>query len=123
MTTSTTKFAQGTLRNVCDPQEWEDAVEYFRDSIAHLISANETWDWRVQNLKLWNREVSGYFGARTVLDIIRGMTVNGDWTMRWATYEDRVEYSLSHHDAPTGSVSALYTVTEAEREEQIGYYV
>jgi hypothetical protein len=57
------------------------------------------------------------------LDIIRGMTVNGDWTMRWATYEDRIEYSLSHHDAPTGSVSVLYPVSEAEREEQIGYYV
>jgi hypothetical protein len=82
-----------------------------------LRDNNETNWWRVENLQLWNRQASGMFHAKTVADIIRGMTVNSEWTMRYTVFSDRIEYSLSHHDAPMGSNSTLRAVTEEQREE------
>jgi hypothetical protein len=45
------------------------------------------------------------------------MTVQGDWTICGTVLEDRIEYSLSHHDAPMGSSSVVEIVTEEQREE------
>lgn len=92
------------------------ATEDFRDS-------NETGWWKVEDLRLWNGQVSGYYYAKydAIADILRGMTVNSEWTMRYAVFSDRVEFNLSHHDAPLGSASTLRCVSEDEREE-MGLY-
>ena len=50
-------------------------------------------------------------------DLLRGMAVRGEWTMRYEVYADRIEYSLSHHDAPTGSASVLTIMTPEEVEK------
>ena len=49
------------------------------------------------------------------------MAVRGEWIMRYEVYEDRIEYSLSHHDAPTGSHTVLTAVSDEQRE-QLGLY-
>lgn len=99
---------------------WEYAVEDFSMVTEQLRDSNETNWWKVEDLQLWNRKVSGYFHAKTVADIIEGMTVRGDWTMRYEVFSDRIEYSLSHHDA-MGSASTLRCVSDDEREE-MGLY-
>jgi hypothetical protein len=99
---------------------WEYTLEDFANITQELRDSNETGWWKVSNLRLWNGEVSGYFHAKTVADIIRGMTVNGEWTMRMTAYPDRIEYSLSHHDA-MGSNSTLTAISDEEREE-LGLY-
>jgi len=99
---------------------WEFAVEDFTMITEDFRNTNETGWWKVTNLALWNREVSGYFHAKTVADIIEGMTVRSEWTMRYEVFADRIEYSLSHHDA-MGSATTLTAVTEEEREE-MGLY-
>ena len=96
---------------------WEYLLEDFTMFTEELRDNNETNWWRVENLQLWNRQVSGTFYAKTVADIIRGMTVNSEWTVRYTVFSDRIEYSLSHHDAPMGSNSTLRAVTEDEREQ------
>lgn len=96
---------------------WEWSLEHFSMEIQEMLDNAETNWWRVENLKLWDRKVSGIFYAKTVEEILRGMTVNSEWTMRYTVFSDRVEYSLSHHDAPTGSSSVLRAVTDEQREE------
>jgi len=97
---------------------WESAVDMFAGDTEALRKANTTGWWHVKDLNLWNREVSGYFHADKVADILRGMTVNSAWIMRYTVHGDHIAYSLSHHDSIGGS-SALYPVSE-EDVERIG---
>jgi hypothetical protein len=96
---------------------WEYALEDFAEVTQELRDSNETNWWRVENLQLWDRRVSGMFYAKNVSELLEGMTVRSDWTLRYTVFSDRVEYSLSHHDAPMGSNSTLRAVTEEQREE------
>ncbi len=96
---------------------WEFSVDDFYTVTQELRDNAETNWWRVENLKLWDRQVSGMFHAKTVEEMLRGMTVNSEWTMRYTVFSDRIEYSLSHHDAPMGSSSVLRAVTDEQREE------
>ncbi len=97
---------------------WDCAVEDFENVTESLRNNNLTDYWKVENLRLWNGEVSGHFEAKNVKDLLRGMTVNSEWIMRYEVFADRIEYSLSHHDSPTGSASVLRPVSEEEYEEK-----
>lgn len=107
---------ESTPSDWCWGSCWEYTVEDFANITEELRQSNTTGWWKVTDLRLWNRDVSGYFYAEKVEDILRGMTVNSEWTMRLSAYPNRVEYSLSHHDA-MGSNSVLTAVTEEEQEE------
>lgn len=96
---------------------WDDTLEDFKNITSHLFEKNETNLWRVSNLRLWDGDVSGFFEATNVSDLIRGMTVNSEWIMRGEVFDDRIEYSVSHHDAPMGSSTVLTIVSEEEREK------
>lgn len=96
---------------------WEDSLEFFKSVTEELRDSNETGWWKVENLRLWSGETSGYFKATKADEILLGMAVRGEWHMNACVYPDRIEYSLSHHDSPTGSNTTLRLVTEEEREE------
>lgn len=98
----------------CYGECWEDSVYFFGLCTEELRNANPDGWWAVGDIRLWNGNVSGYFQATDVADIIRGMTVNSSWIMRYRVYTDRVEYSLSHHDAPMGSASTLRPMRDDE---------
>lgn len=115
-----TKSVDTEYGSTCYGDCWEYAVEDFAMVTEELRNSNETNWWKVKNLRLWNGEVSGYFHAKTVADLIEGMTVRSDWRMTYEVFADRIEYSLSHHDA-MGSASTLTVVSEEEREE-MGLY-
>lgn len=108
------------LATECYGDCWEYSVEDFTNVTKELMDSNETGWWKVSNLRLWNGEVSGYFHAEKVTDLLAGMTVRGDWTMRYEVFSDRIEYSLSHHDA-MGSASVLTPISDEQREE-LGLY-
>lgn len=105
----------------CSGDCWDLTVEDFSNIASHLIQKNETCWWRVTALRLWNGEVSGFFHAKNPVDILRGMAVNSEWIMRGEIFDDHIQYSLSHHDAPMGSSSILTIVTEEQRES-LGLY-
>jgi hypothetical protein len=96
---------------------WDDSIQDFTNITEHLFDANETYLWRVRGIRLWDGDASGFVKARDAEDLLRGMTVQGDWTICGTVLEDRIEYSLSHHDAPMGSSSVVEIVTEEQREE------
>jgi len=100
---------------------WDEQKEDLLEITKHLWDLNETNWWHVTGFQLWNGEVGGYFRAETIDSLISAMTVRGEWTMRGTVYEDRIEYSLSHHDAPTGSNTVITAVTEEQRDE-LGLY-
>jgi len=106
----------GEPQTYCYGDCWEMSVEDFTNVTEELRKANDTDYWKVEDLQLWNRKVSGYFHADKVEDILRGMAVNGSWTIRYSVFADRIEYSCSHHDS-MGSASTLRAVTEEEYEE------
>ena len=95
---------------------WEQILEDFANITEHLIEKNETMWWRVKDLALWDGNHGGFFYAENMEDLIRGMTVNSAWIIRGEVFDDRIEYSLSHHDA-MGSSTTLTMVTEEEREK------
>ena len=102
----------------CEGLCWEYSVEDFANVTESLRNDNPTDYWKVENLRLWNGEVSGHFAANTVEDLLRGMTVRSDWSMSYEIFADRIEYSLSHHDSPTGSTSVVRAVEAEEYEER-----
>lgn len=107
--------------NYCFGDCWDQTLEDFDQITSDLFDKNETGWWKVSNLLLWNGEVGGYFPATNVKELINGMTVRSEWIMTGEVFDDRIEYSLSHHDAPMGSATTLRAVTEEEREE-LGLY-
>ena len=107
------------LSNVCDCEEgicdgycWESKQEMFAEDIKELMDNNPSGMWDVSGIPLWNRTTGGTFHAKNISEIIRGMTVNTEWHIKYTVFDDLVVYSLSHHDAPTGSVSVLKPMTE-----------
>lgn len=106
----------------CDGWCWDCATEQFAQDTKTFRESNETGWWKVSNLRLWNGDASGYFYAKpdNVLEILRGMTVNSAWILRYTPYDDRIEYSLSHHDA-MGSATTITAISDEEREE-LGLY-
>ena len=110
---SCTKYDPVTEEYTDEPSDYchgwcfDQAVEDFANCIEHLWDLSPAHVWRVEGIQLWNRTSGGIVVAHTPLDLIRAMSVDSSWIMRWRVYADRVEYSLSHHDAPMGSASKL----------------
>ncbi len=123
MTTTETPIAYGELTNTCtcsvyneetdiftDSPEcfgdcWDTELEFFGECVKDILS-QASW-FRVEAIRLWDGDFDAIFPAKTVADFVRGITVNSEWTLRYQVFADRVEFSLSHHDAPTGSRSVV----------------
>jgi hypothetical protein len=103
------------LATNCYGDCWEDSVYFFGLVTEELRDSNNTDWWQVTNLRLWNGDFGGLFHAKTVTELISGMTVRSEWTMRYEVFSDRIDYSLSHHDAPMGSKTTLLPVSEDSR--------
>lgn len=119
--TCTCKFYDEETETTVTPDEcfgfcYTDELDFFGECVKHLL---EKSDWfKAQSVRLWNGDFDGIFHASNVEELVRGMTVNSEWIMRYRVYEDRVEYSLSHHDAPTGSSSVLSPIISNEDEDE-----
>jgi len=109
------------LQIECDGICWEMALEDFANITSGLFEVNETLWWKVSNLRLWNGNHDGYGKAKNAEELLRLMTVRSDWNIKGKVFNDRIEYSLSHHDAPMGSNTVLTMITEEQREE-LGLY-
>lgn len=99
---------------------WEQVVYDFTEITKHLFDKNETNFWRIGDIQLWNRSVSGFAKAKTPQELLNAMSVNSEWIMMGQVFDDRIEYSLSHHDA-MGSNSSVTIISEEQREE-LGLY-
>ena len=105
----------------CDGICWEMALEDFTDITSGLFEDNETHWWKISNLKLWDGNHGGYGKAKDAEALLELMTVRSDWNIKGKVFNDRIEYSLSHHDAPMGSNTVVTMITDEQREE-LGLY-
>lgn len=110
-----------TPSNDCYGDCWEFTLEDFTNITKHLFDNNETMWWKVSNLRLWDGEHSGYIYAKTVEQLIRGMSIRGEWTMIGQIRDDYIKYSLSHHDSPMGSSTVIEIISEEEKID-LGLY-
>ena len=100
----------------CDGHCWDDAIADFEIITEKLFDDNETYWWKVSNLKLWDGNHSGYFFAKNAAELIKGMTVDSAWTLSGEICDGYIKYSVSHHDAPWGSNTTLEPVSDEQRE-------
>jgi hypothetical protein len=89
-------------------------LEFFGECVKGILAQSE-W-FRVEAVRLWNGDFDAIFRATTVAEFVRGITVNSEWILRYEVFADRVEFSLSHHDAPTGSASVVRPLVADESE-------
>ena len=99
---------------------WEYVLDDFNLLTIDLFDKNETMWWKVSNLGLWDGNHSGYGYAKDAEELLRLMTVNSDWNIKGKVFNDRIEYSLSHHDS-MGSNTVVTMITDEQREE-LGLY-
>jgi len=133
MTTTETPIAYGELTNTCtctvyneetetltETAEcfgtcWEDELYFFGECVKDILS-QASW-FRVEAVRLWDGDFDAIFRADNVADFVRGITVNSEWILRYQVFADRVEFSLSHHDAPTGSTSVVRPLVTADSDD------
>jgi len=108
------------LQTECDGICWMMALEDFTDITSGLFEVNETLWWKVSNLGLWDGNHSGYGYAKDAESLLELMTVRSDWNIKGKVFNDRIEYSLSHHDS-MGSNTVVTMITDEQREE-LGLY-
>jgi len=99
--------------NDCYGTCWDDALEFFHESIKDFYENNPSYEWKVEGLPLWNNSVSGGFMAKTFADFVRGITVNAEWRLLYKLENKTLHLNLAHHDVPTGRG---YTVRYYEGE-------
>lgn len=92
----------------CDGFCWESTMDYFAEVTKPLFTKNDHKLWQVSGLPLWNRTIDGVFEAETPETLLRGITVNSEWTLRFKVIATTMRCWLAHHDAPTGG---HYSVT------------
>jgi hypothetical protein len=132
MTTTESPVAYGELTNTCTcsvydetndtfiPTSecfgdcWDTELEFFGEAVKDILAQSE-W-FRVEAIRLWSGDFDAIFRADNVADFVRGITVNSEWILRYQVFADRVEFSLSHHDAPTGSASVVRPLVAKESD-------
>jgi hypothetical protein len=57
---------------------WEDQAEEFHNSIEEFMQGNPTHDFVITGFPVWYGDVSGVFEARTSMEFLSAVTVNGD---------------------------------------------
>jgi len=99
-----------TISNTCDCDHehgcggscWDDVVECFAIDTAHLFDKSEYGWWRVSDLPVWDGTMSGISQAKNAVELLRLMTVRGEWILRYRVTATKIVALLSHHDCPTG---------------------
>lgn len=104
----------------CEGECWQRVLEDFTDLTIDLFDENETLWWKVSNLALWDGNHSGYGYAMCPEDLLSLMSVKSEWRMKGKVFNDRIEYSVSHHDSMGGNT--VLTMVSEEQREELGLY-
>ena len=80
---------------------WNDVLADFNENTKHLLDIADG-NFFIDGLPLWNYNVSGNFTVKNTEELLRAITIRGDWTLRYSVDNDTLYCRLSHHDVPTG---------------------
>ena len=98
----------------CYGDSWDDALAIFAEDTAELRGISR-W-WRIDGLPLWNRKVGGTIVVEDVNDLIAGLTVNSDWSLRYKVTPTHLWCYLSHHDASGSFTAYPYLRDDADND-------
>lgn len=91
-----------TPLDYCDGSCYDDSIYYLGITLGEWWSGNDEGWWQVDGLPLWDGNVSGICHATNLREFVRGVTVRGDYTLRYSLIGDTLHLRLSHHDVPMG---------------------
>jgi hypothetical protein len=124
MTTETRVYQQITNNCTCTDEAgeytrecfgcWDDTLSNFDEDVSRLFELSPNCEFAIDGLPLWNRDLSGVVQAMTSKDLLKAITVSGDWTLRYAVDGDKLYCTLSHHDVACGR---SFTVTPVDMVE------
>lgn len=82
----------------CYGECWEFAVEDFAQVVEPLLEKSN--HFRVDGIRLWDRTIGGVAKCDNALQLIRAMSVDSDFILRWEFDDETLELgaALSHHD-------------------------
>jgi hypothetical protein len=98
----------------CYGECFEYAVEDFAMVVEPLFL--DTNYFKISGIRLWSGTVGGIAKCNTARDLIRAMSVDGEFILRWE-FDDETNSlgaRLSHHDNPMGSWVTVEPVEEPE---------
>lgn len=113
----TETLARGTISNtcLCEPEDgypecsgecYEDDVYFWNLALTETMDAdfgNGQSVWRVSGFPVWNGATSGIAVIRTTDDLLRALTVRGEWRLEWRVISPTtISLTIWHHDAPMG---------------------
>lgn len=101
-----------TICTDCDDECYcyEDAREDFDNCVEPLLDKYRVF--RVSGFPVWNGGVSGTVTADTSDELLRALTVNGDFHLTVDVGEDGLECWLAHHDVPMGRKFSVQGIVE-----------
>ena len=80
---------------------WGDVLEMFNENTKHLLDITNGVFF-IDGLPLWDRNVAATFTVENTEELLRAITINGEWYLRYSVENDTLHCRLSHHDVPTG---------------------
>ena len=66
---------------------WNDVLADFDENTKHLLDITNG-DFFIDGLPLWNYNVSGNFTVKNTEELLRAITIRGDWTLRYSVDSD-----------------------------------
>ena len=94
---------------------WQDTISQFAEEAKSLLDISESWV--ISGLPLWNRDVSGTAKIKNAEGLLRALTVQGEWNLRFNIHPTRIVCHLSHHDVPMGKTFFAYPVLLDEGDD------
>ena len=98
----------------CDGECYNWSVEDFAECVAPLFK--DTNEFKISGIRLWDRTIGGVAECETAEDLVRAMSVQGEFTLNWEFDEETNSLGarLSHHDNPMGSWVTVEAMTDEE---------
>ena len=94
---------------------WQDTISQFAEEAKSLLDISESWV--ISGLPLWNRDVNGTAKIKNAEELLRALTVQGEWNLRFNIHPTRIVCHLSHHDVPMGRTFFAYPVLLDEGDD------
>lgn len=91
---------------------FDTSVEDFATHVEPLLDQYRTF--RIEGFPLWNGKVSGTVTADSPTELLRSITVKGDFHLTADISGNTLSCRISHHDVPTGGT---FTVTGIPEED------
>jgi hypothetical protein len=110
-----TEVRQISIDSYQDEWDWEMFIGNVGDELERL--ANSDYNWFIEGRGMGWLKRNGYkeMIAETAWKLLRGFLPETDVSIVAEFHEDRMEFIVFHHDAPTGE---FYTITPKEVENE-----